>query len=283
MENEQHIYWAKELLKALVSRVKDFNSGDKFITYGMLAKQVGYPEPHTGNLFGKNIGTTLGVMGHLFDPIVVDGMRPPLIQSMVVSSTNKLPSDGLKEFNSTYPSLSNEKKRDFASAEYRKIFEFGERWIEVLKQLSIDNSEEKDPKARNTKGLFNPYGSEGSPEHRALRDYIAENPNAIGLDYDIKGITEYPLKSGDSIDVVFESSTTITAVEVKSERSGNDDMERGLFQCIKYFAVLEAEQSLKKEGKHISSILVLAGQLSNSNRRKASDLSLTVHENVKYA
>ncbi len=283
MDNEQHSYWAKKLLKALVSRVKSFNGGDKFITYGMIAKQVGYPEPHTGNLFGKNIGDTLGYMGHLFDHMLIEGKRPPLIQSMCVSSTNKLPGDGLKEFNITYPSLSKEKKRDFAFAEYRKIFEYGDSWLEVLKQLSINIPEEIDQKTKNTKELFNPYGSEGSPEHRALRDYIAKNPNAIGLDYDIKGITEYPLKSGDSIDVVFETSASITAVEVKSERSGNDDIERGIFQCIKYSAVLRAEQSIKKEEKNISVILVLASQLSNSNRKKARYLSIAAHENVKYA
>lgn len=281
MNEQEHEYWARELLKTLVNRVVTFNGGDKYITYGVLAKQIGYPEPHIGNLFGKNIGKTLGVMGHLLDNVVVDGMKPPLIQSMVVSSTNKLSSDGLKEFNSTYPFLSNEKKKDFAYMEYQKIFDFGNRWTEVLKTLKIDNPIEN-MNQRNGRGLYNPYGGEGSPEHRALRDYIAENPQTIDLDSGMKGIVEFPLKSGDSVDVVFETKNIVIAVEVKSERSGNDDMERGLFQCIKYRAVLKAEQSLEKEQKDIKAILVLASRLSPENKKKANLLGITVYENIKY-
>jgi hypothetical protein len=204
MDSKQHKYWAEITLKALVERIRNFDGGDKYITYGNLAKAIGYPKPHTGNLFGYNIGSTLGVMGHLIENIVIDGQKPPLIQAMVVNSKKKLPSDGLKEFNNTYPSLSDQKKKDFAYAEYRRIFEFGDRWERVLRHLKIDIP---NPQKENTfsteRGLYNPYGSEGSPEHRALRDYIADNPAEIGLSKSTKRIIEYPLKSGDSVDIVF--------------------------------------------------------------------------------
>ena len=63
------------------------------------------------------------------------------MQALVVSTSDKLTSDGLKEFNATYPLLTKEKKKDFVQAEYRKIFEFGDRWEEVLNRLGIDKSQ----------------------------------------------------------------------------------------------------------------------------------------------
>lgn len=51
MDSKEHTYWAKEFLGFLVTHVRDFKGGDKFITYGEVAKAVGYPAPHTGNFF----------------------------------------------------------------------------------------------------------------------------------------------------------------------------------------------------------------------------------------
>ena len=281
MNNKEHIFWAREILGFLVNHVRDFNGGNKYVTYGAVAKSVGYPAPHTGNLFGNNIGKTLGVMGHLFDDMVINGERVPMLQALVVSSSGKLPSDGLKEFNATYPLLTKEKKKDFVQIEYRKIFEFGDRWEEVLTRLGIHNSKKAVQDNKQSGGLYNPYGSEGSPEHRALRDYIAANPSIIGISINVKGITEYPLKSGDSIDVVFEDDNSIFAVEVKSERSGNDDIERGLYQCIKYEEVLRAEIKVNKKAKEVVCVLVLADSFPLKLRKDKNILGITVHENIK--
>lgn len=280
MDVNEHTYWAKEILGFLANHVRNFKGGNKFVTYGEAAKAVGYPLPHTGNLFGSNIGKTLGEMGHLYVNMIIDGERVPMMQALVVSSQDKLPSDGLKEFNATYPRFTQEKKKDFVQAEYRKIFEFGDRWEEVLNRLGIDKSNKTVKGNKKTGGLYNPYGSEGSPEHMALRDYIAANPAKIGISIKAKGITEYPLKSGDSIDVVFEDGNSIYAVEVKSERSGNDDIERGLYQCIKYEEVLKAEIKVRKKSKKVVCVLVLADRLPLKLRKVRNILGITVHENI---
>ena len=96
----------------------------------------------------------------------------------------------------------------------------------------------------------------------------------------MQGITEYPLRSGDSIDVVFEDDDSVVAVEVKSERSGNDDIERGLYQCIKYAEVLKAEDSVDKKNRKIICVLVLADRLPFKLRKVRNILDLTVHENI---
>lgn len=259
MTENDHLNEARKCLDFLVKWIKNYDGGDKYITYGYLAKEIEYPEPYNGSHFGKRIGTTLGIMGHLFDNIEVPDWKGPIpyIQSMVVGQNTKLPSDGLKEFKIDYPNLSTEKKKDYVNQEYQRIFEFGERWDFVLESLKIKSPDDYTLIQRiNEKRLYNPYGCEGSPEHRKLRDYISNHPEIFNLNSDISGIIEYPLKSGDSVDVVFKSDNNILGVEFKSRRSGEDDHERGIFQCIKYREVLKSEDKINNIEREIDCILV---------------------------
>jgi len=275
--------WAKIFLKALVNHVKNFDGGEKYITYGELAKSVEYPPPYKGSNFGRRIGITLGQMGHLFDDLIIDGLKVPIIQSLVVGVSKKLPSDGIKEFWPQYPKLSADKQKDLVNQEYKRIWDFGNRWDLVLGKLGIGIQDEYIAKKNETRGggLHNPYGSEGSPEHIALRDYVANHPEIIGLQSSNKGITEYPLKSGDQVDVVFETETEIIAIEVKSWRSGNDDIERGLFQNVKYKSVLEAETKILKTQKTVKTILVLENEFPANLQHIKTQLELSVLSNIK--
>lgn len=259
MTENDHLIEAKKCLEFLVKWIKKYKGGDKYITYGNLAKAIDYPEPHKGSHFGKKIGTTLGIMGHLFDSIEVPDWKGsiPYIQSIVVALNTKLPSDGLKEFKIDYPNFSIEKKKDYIKHEYQRIFEFGERWEFILELLHINTIDDNTSiQKSNEKNRYNPYGSEGSPEHRKLRDYISINPKLIGLNEIYDSFVEYPLKSGDSIDVVFKNEDRIIGVEVKSKRSGEDDLERGFYQCIKYREVLKAEDKANNKDREIDCLLV---------------------------
>ena len=128
--------------------------------------------------------------------------------------------------------------------------------------------------------LHNPYGSEGSPEHKALRDYISQNPLIVGLPKNLIGTCEYPLKSGDKVDVVFEANNEIVAVEVKSRRSGVDDIQRGLYQCVKYKSVIEAESLVKKIDKSVRTVLVLESEFPKVLNTVKTRLGLTVLSNI---
>lgn len=276
-----HEMWARRLLSALIKHMREFQGGDKHVTYGQIANEIGYPEPYIGQLFANNIGTTLGVMGHMFEGLVIDGERVPLIQSLVVSKGNELPSDGIKEFYSDYPNLTKEKKKNLVNLEYKKIFDFGTRWEKVLAALDIPQPDDLPSSENNGRsGLCNPYGSEGSPEHIALREFVSRNPYVIGLECEGQGLTEYPLKSGDKIDVVFETEDSVTGVEVKSRRSGTDDIERGLYQCIKYSAVLEAEHKVEKSIAQARCVLVIESTFPNKLRHIRNTLNVEVFQNV---
>ena len=278
MESINHNFYAKKAIEYLINHIINFKKGDKFVTYGEFAKAIDYPEPHIGSNFGRNIGMTLGIMGHLLDDIKIDNWigRIPYLQALVVRKDTKLPSDGIREFQTDYPALNTEKKKDFIKLEYERIFQFGERWYSVLIDLGLDNiSTENKIKIR-----YNPFGNEGSPEHKNLRDFISNNPNYIGLDFK-SGITEYPLKSGDSIDVLFQDENRIIGVEVKSIRSGSDDLERGIFQCIKYREVLKAENYLNNKELFTDCLLVYEGEMDSTNLKTARKLNVQ-YFNVKF-
>jgi len=255
MTEQQLLRYARKSIAILVAHVSQYRGGNKWVTYSDLAQAIGFPEPYSGNLFGQRIGQVLGTMGHMWDGIKIDGESVPLIQTLVVSKGTRLPSDGLKEFNETYPNLSTSKKHDFVSNEYDRIYQFGTRWITLLSKLRIKISKSKIQNYSNNRYGHHSFGPEGSPEHRRFRDKIARDPTIIGLSGSYKAITEYPLRSGDTIDLVLEAEQEIVAVEVKSKRSGPDDLIRGLFQVVKYRAVLEAETKIAYDNRPISVIL----------------------------
>jgi len=283
MNRDKYEIYAKESLNILVKIIKNYNGEDKFITYGKLAELINFPLPHTGSNFGKEIGKTLGIMGHLLDDLTISDWkgRIPYIQSMVVRSDTKLPSDGLKEFYPFYPSLTKDKKTDFLECEYQKIFDFGERWFFILEQLNIISLKEID--SFRKKRRYNSFGSEGSPEHRKLRNFISKNPEILNFKNSLSNLTEYPLKSGDSIDVLFKNNEFILGIEVKSLRSGQDDLKRGIFQCIKYREILKAEELIKKSQKKVDCYLVYEGKLGKRLTRIAKTLSVkTINYRVNY-
>lgn len=81
-----------------------------------------------------------------------------------------------------------------------------------------------------------------SEEHKALKRYVLDHPKLVlTRAKGFKGKPEVGLSSGDRLDVLFASDSSQVAVEVKSRRSNADDMRRGILQCIKYRAVLEAQ------------------------------------------
>ncbi len=112
-------------------------------------------------------------------------------------------------------------------------------------------------------------GSAESDQHKALKKWVAENPAEIGVpDSFAKGKTEFKLLSGDLVDVLFTDGKSFFAVEVKSVISSDDDFRRGMYQCVKYRAVLEAQELPMKAD--VTGILVTECDLNGElkERRK---------------
>jgi hypothetical protein len=80
--------------------------------------------------------------------------------------------------------------------------------------------------------------------------------------------------------VLFRTGDDWIAVEVKSHKSAPDDIARGLFQCVKYRAVLEAYQAAERLPQNAKSILILGGSLPRHIIPLKNILEIEVLENV---
>jgi len=130
------------------------------------------------------------------------------------------------------------------------------------------------------KGNFG-YGGEGDL-HKGLKEYIYNNPWIIGIHSFKQREMEHILLSGDRLDVWFElADGSEIAVEVKSEISSSADVLRGLFQCVKYQAIMDAENLIDGITHNNHVILVLGGSLSETNAGIRGKFGIEVYENIK--
>jgi hypothetical protein len=68
---------------------------------------------------------------------------------------------------------------------------------------------------------------------------LADHPEAVGAFGKFKeGKIECRLASGDRLDVLFTNDKTRLAAEVKTSDAPSDEVQRGVFQCVKYRAIL---------------------------------------------
>lgn len=143
-------------------------------------------------------------------------------------------------------------------------------------KVSNDNIEEQIRSGQS-------FGSGGEGDsHKELKEYIFNNPHVIGIEEYKEKEKEHILLSADRIDVWFKlSDGACVAVEVKSHISSEADVLRGIFQCVKYKAIMDAEDKAHQIEASNSSILVLGGALSEHNKYYSDMLGVTVIDNVK--
>lgn len=116
-----------------------------------------------------------------------------------------------------------------------------------------------------------------SNEHKALKLWACEHPRRFS--YKAKGTTsrvEFPLRSGDRVDAVHQDDESITLIEVKSRRSGEDDIERGVYQCVKYTAVYKAMQRGESRRLTVCAVLLTENKVSHRLAALAKRLGITL-------
>lgn len=231
------------ILPILVRQAK----AHKTITYKALAKEIGTHH--------RVIGRALGIIGNeltkMKDP-------PPLINACVVNQSTGEPSEGVDEFMEQRLSKFQKTERPLAIRLFQEESFNYPGWDEVLKSLSLKPSVGKLQEAPQQK---HQGGSGESDAHRAFKEFVQKHPELIHLHKDMSSYLEYELKSGDRLDVVFENNQKIVGVEVKSRKSDVADIQRGLFQVVKYQAVLTAIESLSETPRNVKVFLVLENTL----------------------
>jgi RecB family endonuclease NucS len=94
-------------------------------------------------------------------------------------------------------------------------------------------------------------GGEGEA-HRKLKLRVAQDPTLIGLPSDARATVERTFVSGDRVDIAFDVGRRAhTVVEVETYFA-----EPGVYQAIKYRALMEAEQGLPLGSGKVQGVLV---------------------------
>lgn len=245
------------------------------ITYGDLAGEMNMPNPRNLNYVLGSIGQTLNILSDKW------GSRIPPIQCLVTNKDTGLPGEGVGWFItdlSNYKKHSIKQRRDLVNTELQKIYTF-EKWTEVLNELALKPLAIDFNLIHKMAGGYD--GGAESEEHKKLKDYVAHNPNKFGLPSSIKlGEQEHVLPSGDSLDVFFDHTGEHIGIEVKSRISNSTDIARGLYQCVKYKAVLEARQAANGKAQNVRTFLVLGGSFPAELIPLKNILGIEVYDKV---
>jgi hypothetical protein len=249
----------------------------KPIFYEALAAELGMPNPRNLNYVLGSIGTTLNELAS--DPELGE---IPHIQSLVINQQRRLPGEGFEGFLAQrmkeYQKLSLAEKRAYLDAYWHEVYAYP-YWRDVLEACNLAPAT-NDAASIVAKAKTGKSGGGGEGEdHRRLKEYVAANPSIVGLPSNLSpGTTEAPLPSGDKIDVLFDGQKRLVAVEVKSKISNEVDLARGLFQCVKYRAVMEAERGFKGARYSIEAMLVVGKPFPESLCSLQNSLAVQVIE-----
>ncbi len=259
------------------------------LTYQDLDNELArlYGTPHKRRL--TVYGYALGVIGFAIEKRY--GHRVPPANALVIGKYSKRPGDGcdhfLRQYTRSRRSFKNLPRPDqlaVVDAVHEKIFQYS-RWDDVLHAFNLESV----PDIRPIKGRkrLKRYGKNFSREgeskaHKRLKEYVNRHPEAIDISKKLApGRKEYVLQSGDKPDVYFPSANPPVGVEVKSRVSNDDDLNRGIYQCVKYRAVLRAEQLEMEKVPNAEAVLVCEARLPVPLREKAQFFGIYSFDGVK--
>jgi len=241
--------------EALPLLVRQANATSR-IFYSDLATELGMPNPRNLNYVLGNIGEALKALSQEW------GEEVPPIQCLVVNKHTGIPGEGIGWFITDkveFRKLPLKQQRRLVEAELQKVFSYS-KWPGVLQKFGLKSAPPMPLTVINKAAKYKAAGE--SKHHKKLKDFVAKHPQAIRLPLGTSnGETEYALPSGDTVDVLFVRGADWIGVEVKSKISPEADIARGIFQCIKYRAVIEAYQASQGLPQNARALLVLESKL----------------------
>lgn len=208
------------------------------------------------------------------------GEEIPPLTILVVSKTNDIPSPGVDEFLKRYLSSASLKSltaynREAMIDRAKQAVHNYPRWDDVAEYFDVDISTEL-PETEPIQLPSPPLMMGGeSQAHLALKQYVSEHPELFkAFGHFEKGAIEFPLKSGDEVDILFKNADQALAVEIKTDSVAPGELTRGIYQCVKYRAVLRAMNSLAGELIHVQAVLVTPQKLPKKHQSALQRLGI---------
>ncbi|WP_428405977.1 hypothetical protein [Methylobacterium sp.] len=261
---------ARLILPILVRQAQAHSS----IFYEDLAQEVGMTNPRTLNYPLGCIGDALNDLAETWDTEI------PHIQALVKNQQLNMPGPGFDGFLTRHGyTWDNLKERSAIVSQYwARIFAYP-YWHDVLHNLGLQQTSTGLTKLIEKAGTYG--GKSEGPDHKALKEFVRNNPHLVGLQKgDATGETEHLLPSADRIDVIFDYKKRFHAVEVKPATAPVGDILRGLFQCVKYRAVLAARAAYEHDDRKITGCLALGGTLPSQLIPLRNSLQVDVIEGL---
>lgn len=278
--------YARLALPILVEHVlKQVDNVMRLITYQELAERLGRRNKH-GNPWPRGLGQVLGRVTALIEQFGAQCQeRPPFLTCVVVLSSGAnsgLPGAGVSDEWPGYESLPRRDKEAKLMNEYERILSYGSRWNEILQLAGLPEVASDPNQGQPRTGG---WGGGESEAHKTLKRFVFDHPEVCEAPEDCwLREMEYPLRSGDGIDVMFKSDRLWVGVEVKSRVSdGNlEDYLRGLYQVVKYRAVLEAQAQVDHpdDPPEVRVLLILESKLPDIHRDLAKMLGVRCLEEI---
>ena len=262
---------------AMAMLLRCLSTGESFVTYGAIGVELQH-QLRVGKIFPTQIGH---VAGSLMNRILKIDPKAPLI-NVLITRPDGIPGVGVGSYladrykNRRYrkwKDIPTQEKFDVVARERAKIFKYG-KWEQINKKLFGASAMSKlrvaagtEVDGRSTNGR-NHGGPAESDEHKRLKEWVASNAEQLGIARSFgQGLPESSLLSGDTIDVLFSDGNDYVVVEVKSCRSNDEDLRRGIYQCVKYKTVKEAEHAPNKV--NVRALLVAERKLNTELMNRA--------------
>jgi hypothetical protein len=244
--------------------------------------------------FATNYGYPAGLVGSAMKELSKKlKITIPPINALLVNKKTDLPGHGIEKYLEDYSERRNLPKsikgQQLSNAVIEDVFDFD--WSIVINYLNIEIDELARfliSKAETKNGLFKKKyqekilrrGGKGeSDSHRNLKELLYNKSSVVEkyLEFKCKHkYLEYGLLSADKIDVVYENKYEILGIEVKSVISDECDIVRGIFQCVKYQAILNAEMKINDQAPFARSVLIIENEITRETKNIAKSLKVEV-------
>lgn len=184
----------------------------------------------------------------------------PLLNTLLVQQQDRLPGDGIRGYFHKHSGNTKFLKGDVrrchpklwkrqSAAAAAEVYAFDE-WSSVFEKAfdktlpPLSDSFTTHTAVAGTEKDGKQFGGGGEGKaHKTLRLWVRDNPDKVMPNLKVlRTETEVLLPSGDRVDVVYYATNITIAIEVKSALSNAFDYRRGVFQGVKYRAVMKAMQ-----------------------------------------
>lgn len=278
--------WTEKTARRMIPLLVWCAQNGKKITYNQLDKEI------QRRRWGHHVHVAAygRPAGAIADALIETGSLwkatiPPL-NALVVTARTGIPGDGCDYYLEHYlhknvRNPTDSQREAMAEETMNKVWAF-DKWDEILKGYGLGKIEDNIPclLRRTNKRKPRKRGWSSGPEskeHRLLKEWVAKNPQILNDDIRFRnGKVEYLFASADRADVMFSHKRGWMAVEVKANNANDADLERGIYQCVKYQALLRAELSVNGEIPNGRSVLVSERKLSEELQSLADFLGVRV-------